>query len=99
MKDGELHTSSRGGNNYDVAATYILTDAFIKSLFEKDPNLILDGELYIHGKPLNYISGLCRLEELNPQEHGQLRFYCYDIADESQTFAQRLEYLESIVPS
>ena len=49
MKDGELHTSSRGGQNYDVAATYILDDAFIKSLFEKDPDLVLDGELYNHG--------------------------------------------------
>lgn len=98
MKDGELHTSSRGGGHYDIAASYILNDVFIKSLFEKNPNLILDGELYIHRKPLNYISGLCRLEELKP-EHRQLRFYCYDIADESQTFKQRLEYLEGIVPS
>lgn len=98
MKDGKLHTSSRGGGDYDIAAFYILTDAFIKSLFNKDPNLVLDGELYIHGKPLNYISGLCRLEELKP-EHGQLKFYCYDIIDETQTFEQRLEYLEGIVPS
>ena len=33
-KDGELHTRSRGGQDYDVAATYILQDVFIKSLFE-----------------------------------------------------------------
>ena len=98
MKDGELHTSSRGGQNYDVAATYILDDAFIKSLFEKDPDLVLDGELYHHGWNLQKISGLCRLEELH-EDHKQLRFNCYDIMDESQSFKQRLEYLESIVPS
>ena len=49
MKDGELHTASRGGSDYDIAATYILQDAYIKSLFKDNPNLILDGELYKHG--------------------------------------------------
>lgn len=98
MKDGELHTSSRGGGNYDVAAAYILQDEFIKSLFESNPYLLLDGEIYRHGWNLQKISGLCRLETLH-EDHKQLRFYCYDVADESQTFEQRLEYLESIVPS
>ena len=90
MKDGELHTSSRGGGNYDVAATYILEDAFIKSLFEKNPNLILDGELYVHGKewPLKRLSGLARLETIH-EDHSKLRFYCYDIADETKTFKER----------
>lgn len=49
LKDGELHTASRGGQDYDIAAYYILTDAYIKKLFEDNPNLILDGELYHHG--------------------------------------------------
>ena len=49
MKDGQLRTASRGGQNYDVAATYILTDAYIKKLLTENPNMILDGELYHHG--------------------------------------------------
>lgn len=49
MKDGEIHTASRGGSNYDVAATYIRTDAYIKKLLTDNPGLILDGELYRHG--------------------------------------------------
>ena len=49
MKNGKLYTSSRGGSNYDVAARYILTDAFIKQLLTDNPGLILDGELYVHG--------------------------------------------------
>jgi hypothetical protein len=49
MRDGKLHTASRGGQDYDVAAYYILTDAYIKQLLTDNPGLILDGELYCHG--------------------------------------------------
>ena len=55
QKDGEIHSASRGGGNYDIASTYIRTDPYICSLFKTYPDLILDGELYIHGKPLQYI--------------------------------------------
>ncbi len=49
MKDGEIRTASRGGSNYDVAATYIRNDEYIKKLLIDNPGLILDGELYRHG--------------------------------------------------
>ena len=100
MKDGILRTASRGGQNYDVAATYILTDAYIKSLFEKYPNLILDGELYNHQPGTDWnlqkISGLGRLETLH-NDHKYLKFYCYDIVDETKTFKERLEFLRSLI--
>lgn len=95
MKDGELHTASRGGSDYDIAATYILQDAYIKSLFEDNPNLILDGELYKHGWNLQKISGLGRLETLH-EDHKQLRFYCYDFVDEKKPFKERWEFLKSL---
>lgn len=95
MRDGKIVTSSRGGKDYNIAATYILNDIFLKEIFKLYPDIILDGELYIHGKPLSYISGLCRLKELDPK-HDELRFYCYDIVDESKTFMERLEILKSL---
>lgn len=95
MRNGKIVTSSRGGKNYDVPATYILNDPCVKAIFELYPDIILDGELYIHGKPLSYISGLCRLKELDPK-HDELRFYCYDIVDESKTFIDRLEIIKSL---
>ena len=95
MRNGKIVTSSRGGKNYDVPATHILNDPCVKAIFELYPNIILDGELYIHGKPLSYISGLCRLKELDPK-HEELRFYCYDIVDESKTFIDRLEIIKSL---
>ena len=95
MRNGKIVTSSRGGKNYDIPATYILNDPCVKAIFELYPDIILDGELYIHGKPLSYISGLCRLKELDPK-HDELRFYCYDIVDESKTFIDRLEIIKSL---
>ncbi len=96
MKDGELHTASRGGSDYDIAATYILQDSYIKDLFEKCPNLVLDGELYRHGWNLQKISGLGRLETLHP-DHSQLKFYCYDFVDEKKSFKERWEFLKSLI--
>ena len=95
LRNGKIVTSSRGGKNYDVPATHILNDPSVKAIFELYPDIILDGELYIHGKPLSYISGLCRLKELDPK-HVELRFYCYDIVDESKTFIDRLEIIKSL---
>lgn len=95
MKNGELHTASRGGQDYDVAAYYILTDAYIKKLLTDNPNLILDGELYCHGWDLQKISGLGRLEKLH-KDHTKLRFHCYDIVDETKPFKERWEFLKSL---
>lgn len=46
--NGELHSSSRGGNNYDIACKYIFEDSYIKKIFEVYPEIILDAELYFH---------------------------------------------------
>lgn len=94
-KDGVVKTSSRGGQDYDLATEHIRTHPFIITLFEENPNLILDGEIYHHGWPLNKISGLCRLEERH-KDHGELCLYCYDVADETKTFKERNEFLKSI---
>lgn len=96
-KDGELHTASRGGGNYDVAATYIRMDPFLNQLFEANPTLILDGELYNHHPDYNLqkISGLGRLETLH-EDHKNLKFYCYDIVDEIKPFKDRLTILMDI---
>lgn len=93
-KDGVIYTSSRGGKDYNVAATYIREDQYLKTLFDKNPKLILDGELYYHGWNLQKISGLGRLETLH-EDHKQLQFHCYDIVDENKTFKDRHEILKT----
>ena len=92
LRDGKVCTSSRGGGDYDIPATYIREDSYIKKLFSENPNLILDGELYRHGWNLQKISGLARKETLE-EDHKQLCYHCYDIVDESATFKERVKRL------
>ena len=87
-RDGEVHTASRGGQDYDIPATYIRNDPFISRLLSENQDLILDGEIYKHGWTLNTISGLCRKETLE-DNHKELKFYCYDIVDETRAFKYR----------
>ena len=94
-KEGKVLTASRGGQDYNIPATYIRQDPYIISLFKEHPNLILDGEIYRHFWPLSKISGLCRKEELE-EDHKELKLYCYDILDESKTFKERLKTLNAI---
>ena len=94
MRDDEVHTSSRGGGDYDIAATYIRQDPYIVKILRENPGLILDGELYKHGKPLSWISGLVRKETLE-EDHKLLTYHCYDIVDESATFKKRVERLNN----
>lgn len=93
-KDGNIYTSSRGGKDYNTAATYIREDAYLQNLFKENPDLILDGELYKHGWNLQKISGLGRLETLH-EDHKELQFHCYDIVDENKTFNKRYELLKT----
>ena len=95
MKDGEIKTSSRGGQDYDVATTYIKQDPFLLEVFAKFPNIILDGEIYRHGWNLSTISGLCRLD-LVEDRHKELCFHCYDIVNEEATFNNRFAVLQSL---
>ena len=95
MKDGEIKTSSRGGQDYDIATTYIKQDPFLLEVFNRYPNIILDGEIYRHGWNLSTISGLCRLESVD-ERHKELCFHCYDIVDEESIFSKRFVVLQNL---
>lgn len=92
LRDGEVHTASRGGQDYDIPATYIREDPYVKQIFEENPDIILDGEIYRHLWNLQTISGLCRREDLI-EEHKELVFHCYDIVDTTLPFKFRARKL------
>ena len=92
LRDGEVHTASRGGQDYDIPATYIREDPYVKQIFEKNPEIILDGEIYRHLWNLQKISGLCRKETLE-EDHKELVFHCYDIVDTTLPFKLRAKKL------
>lgn len=92
---GEIHTASRGGEHYDYSTTHITEHPLIIALFNKYPQLILDGELYKHGKSLQQISGAARMEK-NAYDMDWLQYYVYDIVEPTLEFKDRLKWLEVI---
>lgn len=76
-KDGEIHTASRGGENYDAATTHLRTNPELLYFFSRNPNVILDGELFKRGKSLQQISGAARMEK-NAYDCDWLEYWVYD---------------------
>ena len=95
VKDGEIHTSSRGGGDYDNSTYHITCNKKFKEYMLNHPTLILDGELYLHGEPLQRISGWARLKK-ETDECDKLQYYIYDIVDINKTFEERLEIIEDL---
>lgn len=95
IKDDEIVSASRGGKHYDFATQHIRLHPKMVELFKKMPNLVLDGELYLHGKSLQQISGAARQEK--DEERAQwLEYYIYDIMDNTLTCEERIEVLHDI---
>lgn len=76
-KNGEIHTASRGGSDYDASTAHIRNYPPLVKFFEENPNVILDGELFVRGKPLQFISGAARLEK-NATDCDFLQYWVYD---------------------
>lgn len=95
VRDGEIHTSSRGGKNYDSSTYHITCNPKLKKFMLDNPTLILDGELYIHGYSLQTLSGLARLKK-ETDKCDELQYYIYDVVDTNKTFEERLEILDHI---
>lgn len=89
-KLGKPITISRGGKNYDVAATLIIEQ--LTDYLSRHKDLILDGELYAHGHYLQEISGIARLETWEDRCE-ILEYWIYDIADDKRTFNNRYDDL------
>lgn len=94
-KDGEVRTASRGGEHYDYSTTFMRNNPKLIQFFENHPDIVLDGELYKHGKSLQQISGAARLEK-DTAGMDWLEYYIYDVMDSTKMFEERLEVLHDI---
>ena len=96
----EVHTASRGGENYDPATTHIREKESLIKFFKENPTIILDGELYKHGKTLQQISGAARMEK-NAYDCDWLQYWvydCYDTANPDITAKDRQIFLANNFP-
>ena len=94
-KDGEVHTASRGGEHYDYSTEHIRTNPNLVSFFERNPNVILDGELFRRFKSLQQISGAARMEK-NAYECDWLQYWIYDCYIPEVKASNRIKKLEEI---
>lgn len=78
----QVRTASRGGENYDSATSHLRENEQLIEFFESHPSIILDGELYRHGKTLQQISGAARMEK-NAYDCDWLEYIVYDMYDTS----------------
>jgi len=92
-KDHEIKTASRGSISYDLTLYHIIRHPKLIDFFKKHPEVILDGEIYKHGWPLNRISGMCRSQS-TVDETKPLEFYWYDIVDLEKPFSERWELMQ-----
>lgn len=83
---------SSSGKSYDVAVRHIL-DQISGSQLPK--NIILDGEIYIHGESLEYLSGLAR-KQTPIEEQLSLEYYVFDLIYNSLSFEDRNKELVSL---
>ena len=71
------------------------------NFFQKYPNVILDGELYNHDLRDNFEKIISLVRKTKPTLDDRLdaeeltQFHCYDIIDETLTFEERNEWIES----
>lgn len=85
---------SRKGKDYNAATTHIRKE--LEPMFNKYPDMVLDGELFIPGESLQYISGLVRKMD-NIKEHDNLELHVYDLAIPTKTQEERTYFLENII--
>lgn len=91
--DNVVKLLSRGGQIFVVPQ---ITSRLL-FIFNKHPDVILDGEIYIHGMPLQDIVGRVKVEDVTQLNRKDcLEYHIYDLAVENTKQAQRLDFLESI---
>lgn len=95
----QVRTASRGGENYDPATSHLRENEQLIEFFESHPSIILDGELYRHGKTLQQISGAARMEK-NAYDCDWLEFWiydCYDKANPDMIANDRIKFLFEVL--
>lgn len=86
-KINDVTLMSRGGEYYNVP--HIANE--LREYLRTHQHIILDGEIYKHGVPLQIISGACRLEQLSLLDSRQsfLEYHIYDVPDLLNKQSQR----------
>jgi len=97
-EEGKVYAYSRTGKEWKNI-DHILKD--LKHFFHKEPNAILDGELYNHDLRDDFekIISLVRKTKPTPEDRLEakelVQFHCYDYANELDSYEFRMYYLQT----
>lgn len=92
---GEVISISRGGKDYDVPTTNIRHNSLVIDFLKNNKNIVLDGELYVHGWSLQRISGTCRLKKWE-NRCDNLEYWIFDVVENDVDFNSRLDTLTNL---
>ena len=98
LKNGQIVNQSRQ-LKYFNNLTHINDE--LVNLFKKNPNLVLDGELYNHDIVFNQIAGIVKKEKLKDDDYEKLKQIQYHVYDcffekENLSFNERSTFLQSL---
>ena len=71
----------------------------LKPFFQKNPSIILDGELYNHDLKDNFEKIISLVRKTKPTDEHRLesakmvQFHCYDMIDKTKTFEERVAFI------
>ena len=100
--DGKVTAYSRTGKVWQNIEHITLN---LYKFFDKHPNVILDGELYNHDFKDDFESIISMVRKTKPtaedrsKSRDNVQFHCYDIIDETMSFAMRNEFIKQSLPS
>ena len=75
-------------------------DESVMSIFAKNPELILDGELYTKEIPFEELAGIIKKKTLSQEDQiriQEVQYHVYDIVDTDATYSRRYQTLQTII--
>ena len=95
--NGEILFQSRTGTYFDTLSHL---RPQLKILFDKNPNLILDGELYTKDYPFEELAGLIKKKKISAADQQKLQFVSYHIYDivNDKPYIDRYAFIFRTVP-
>lgn len=99
QRDGKILYQSRNGVYYE---TMEYLSSSLSSVFDRYPDIILDGELYTKDYPFEELAGMIRKKNSKLTEQDQeklklVKYHIYDVVDETMDFTGRIEFLSNEV--
>jgi len=99
LQNGAPVYQSRTGGIFTVLQHL---DAPIMEILLKNPNLVLDGELYTRQIPFEELAGIIKKKTLTEADKQKIRcvqYHVYDLVVSGVPFRERLSTLQQIIPS